>query len=199
MASWPRIFSNVCGLLRPQYQTKEQNHFHNVSFYFSSCYCNLKFAVVKIWKSLSFERSKKSSARDVGSCKIFAEIFRGSRCATLKRWQTCCDFTLLTHAMNSSFMSKARLPCFSITGTSRRRTIKFFSRNNAKGKDSYQHRRHRPRRLRQVDHNWPFDLQMRWNRQANNWKVREGGPRGKFRVVVVVDVSLASEKSQTFY
>lgn len=160
---------------------------------------NLQY--VKIWKSLSFERSKKSSARDVGSCKIFVEIFRGNRCATLIRWQTCCDFTLLNHAMNSSFVSKARLslPCFSITGTSRRRTIKFFSRNNAKGKDSYQHRRHRPRRLRQVDHNWPFDLQMRWNRQANNWKVREGGPRGKFRVVVVVDVSLASEKSQTFY
>lgn len=138
---------------------------------------------------------RKSSARDVGSCKIFREIFRESRYASLKRGEICCNFTLLHHALNFSFVSKPRWHGFSITGTSRRTRIRILSGNNAKGKDSYQHRRHRPRRLWQVDHNWPFDLQMRRNWQANNRKVREGGPRGKlgemmFNVSLIIDSSV---------
>lgn len=70
-----------------------------------------------------------------------------------------------------------------MSGTSRRTRLRIFSGNNGKGKGSHQHRRHRPRRFWQVYHNWPFDLQMRWNRQTNNRKVREGSPRGELRVV----------------
>lgn len=149
-------------------------------------------AVMKNWKSLSFERSAKEFSTWCWDCKIFREIFRESGYATLDRRKICCNLTLLNDSLNSSFVSKPRWTGFSITGTSRRTRIRIFSGNNAKGKDSYQHRRHRPRRLWQVHHNWPFDLQMWRNRQTNHRKVREGGPRGKLRVVVF-NVSLASD------
>lgn len=45
-----------------------------------------------------------------------------------------------------------------------------------KGKDPYQHCRHRTRRLRQVHDHRASHLQMRWNRQAYHREVREGSP-----------------------
>jgi len=39
---------------------------------------------------------------------------------------------------------------------------------------THRNRSHRPRRLRQVDHHWPLDLQVRWYRQAYDREVREG-------------------------
>lgn len=151
-------------------------------FYFSSWYRKLKCGSVKL-KVAFFQEVRKEFSTWCWSCKIFRgifrEIFRENRDATLKRGQICCNFTQLNHALNSSSVSKPRWLGFSTTGTSRRTRIRISSGNNGKGKDSYQHRRYRPRRLWQVNYNRPFDLQMRRNRQANNWKVRERSPRGK--------------------
>lgn len=151
-------------------------------FYFSSWYRKLKCGSVKS-KVAFFQEVRKEFSTWCWSCKIFRgifrEIFRENRDATLKRGQICCNFTQLNHALNSSSVSKPRWLGFSTTGTSRRTRIRISSGNNGKGKDSYQHRRYRPRRLWQVNYNRPFDLQMRRNRQANNRKVRERSPRGK--------------------
>ena len=50
---------------------------------------------------------------------------------------------------------------------------------HGKGKDPHQHRCHRPRRLRKVDHHWPSHLQMWRYRQKNDRKIWERSARGK--------------------
>ena len=50
--------------------------------------------------------------------------------------------------------------------------------SHGQGKDAREHRRDRPRRLGQVDHDRPPHLQVRRHRQAHDREVREGGPGG---------------------
>ena len=54
-----------------------------------------------------------------------------------------------------------------------RKCVVTFNLNHGQGKDSYQHRRHWPRRLRQVHHHWSLDLPVRRYRQEDHREVRE--------------------------
>merc|ERR1712226_1427022 len=61
---------------------------------------------------------------------------------------------------------------------------------HGEGKNSYQHCRHRPRRLWQIHLHWSHDLQMWRHRQANDREVREGSPgngKGSFKYAWVLD------------
>ena len=62
--------------------------------------------------------------------------------------------------------------------------------NNGNGKDSYQHCCHWTCRFGQVHHYWSSDLQMRWHRQKNHWKIWDGGcwdGKGSFKYAWVLD------------